>query len=64
MTIFRLPLLPLAAMLEVLALVIAWALVKPYPSAALRISMLAERLPDTDWYFKPRIQAGSKHDQG
>lgn len=67
MLLFKILLFPLAAMLELLALMVAWSLSGVFPSTALHISKLATKhLPDAGWYFTKQSTTGKtdKSDQG
>ena len=48
--LIRLPLLPLAALLELVLLALGWGLALASPPLAGRLVALANRLPDLAWY--------------
>jgi len=48
--LIRLPLLPLAALLELVLLALSWGLALASPPLAGRLVALAKRLPDLAWY--------------
>lgn len=48
--LIRLPLLPLAALLELVLLALSWGLALASPPLAGRVVALAKRLPSSAWY--------------